>query len=123
MGRSLPDMYVIEIHANILNMILTGQYIDHYIYIERFLDITVLILMVWFFHYLYNKSEENYPLTSIIVSLIAINMMVMIPLLIYHFYSVKIDLRYGIFYLIFAPDLFEVLYPKIKKRWKLVGEK
>ena len=122
LGRSLPDMYALEIHANILNMILTGQYIDHYVYLERLLDIIILILIVWFCHYLYNMSEENYPVTSKVAAFICINVMVVVPLVVFHFYAVKIDLRYGIFYLIFAPDLFEVLYPKIKRKWKLLEE-
>ncbi|MBL7843115.1 MAG: CHASE2 domain-containing protein [Cyclobacteriaceae bacterium] len=114
-GRSLPDIYGVEIQANMVSMILSGNYINQSEFIERFLDILLLFSAVIIFKFLFDRNEENYSIVSKIVVFIMINLMVIIPLLIYHFFLFKIDLRHGIFYLVFASDLFEVLYPKVRR--------
>ncbi|MBX2947396.1 MAG: CHASE2 domain-containing protein [Cyclobacteriaceae bacterium] len=114
-GRSLPDMYGVEVQANMASMILSGNYINQSKLLDRFLDLFLLLMAIIIFRHLFIKSEEDYSFTSKIVVFVMINLMVIVPLLIYHYFLFKIDLRYGIFYLIFASDLFEVLYPKIKR--------
>ncbi len=114
-GRSLPDIYGVEVQANMISMILSGNYVGHSDFLDRALDMILLFLAIVIFKYLYDKNEENYSFVSKIVAFGLINLMVIVPLLIYHFFLLKIDLRYGIFYLVFASDLFEVLYPKVKR--------
>jgi len=114
-GRSLPDIYAVEVQANMISMILSGNYIDRSDFLDRTLDMILLFLAIVIFKYLFDKNEENYSFISKIVAFGLINIMVIFPLLIYHFYLFKIDLRYGIFYLVFASDLFELLYPKVNR--------
>lgn len=67
-GRSHPDMYGVVVHANVLSMILHGNYIDT---MPRWLSLVVgfalLVVNVMLFTYIYRRFENWYDTLALVL--------------------------------------------------------
>jgi len=97
-GRSDPDMYGIIIHANIIQMILDGRYVNN---VPGWLSIILAILCCYGNVILVDKIEDRYPrlyhpITRVIQVIELILLFFIISLLFYAF-RLKLDFTYGLF--------------------------
>jgi CHASE2 domain-containing sensor protein len=95
-GRTDPDMYGIAIHANIIQMILDGKFINK---VPRWLSFALALLCCYFNVLLVDWIEDRYPriyhpVTRAIQVIELILLFFIISLLFYAF-RVKLDFTYG----------------------------
>jgi len=95
-GRSDPDMYGIVIHANIIQMILDGNYINK---VPKWLSFVFALLFCYFNVLLVDWIEDKYPrlyypITRVIQVVELILLFFIISLLFYVF-RLKLDFAYG----------------------------
>ncbi|MBC8125412.1 MAG: CHASE2 domain-containing protein [Candidatus Kapabacteria bacterium] len=69
-GRSYPDMYGVVIHANVLSMILSGQFIGTMpMWLSLLIGFVVLVINVGLFTYIYKRAEDWYDTLAILLQL------------------------------------------------------
>lgn len=122
-GRSLPDMFGVEVHANIAAMMLDNRYIWNSTTLDNTLSFIVLLLCVWACDRIYIRYPRQFQLASTTMAFVAVNLLIFLPLLIFMFFKVKVDLRESVFYLIFVPTFFEIIDVHLFSRFKLFRNK
>ncbi|MFZ6013594.1 MAG: CHASE2 domain-containing protein [Bacteroidota bacterium] len=108
-GRSMPDMFGIEIHANMIKMMLEERYIWNSAVLNTILSLAFLLFSVWACNKVHRKFPTQFQLLSTAIIFILINIMIFIPLIIFIEEEIKIDLRRGVFYLLFVPTFYEII--------------
>jgi len=89
-GRSWPDMYGIVIHANILSMIIRGDYIyQPPVFLERIITFIISYLFLLFFIYLLKWKELWYIPFSLLIQLVSSIVILYIIFNIYSFANLK----------------------------------
>lgn len=120
-GRSYPDTRSTVIFANIISMILEESAIENWDIFSYIISLFILYLFVYFLNkQIYQKYAGNYPLISKFTTFLLISFLIWLPLMIFKFTLIKIDLRWAIFYLVFAPDGFEILEVRFFSRLKSI---
>ncbi len=127
-GRSLPDMYGVEIHANIIKMIID----DNLIYQSKVLDfvfnLIILSLFSLILFWINKKYGRQYSILSKIVLIIFIDLLAFAAIEIFFLSdgAIKILIGEGLFVMLFLPDAYEFLesnlFPKIFKTSPLVQQ-
>ena len=127
--KNLPDMYGLVIHANIISMILKNdlKYELGLIW-NQILQIFLYYFFVLWCSLIYNRTEKNYPLLSIISLFIFANILILLTIGLYAVFDLKVNVSYAILYSLFVPDGFEIykknVEPYIEKiklmKWILV---
>lgn len=112
--RTQPDMYDAVIIGNIVSMILDGNYIDSFKWLDHLLTFLLLLLMCYLFSLLYRTA--NYELWSKLLAFGAIIFFLLLSFIVFDLFRLKIDLRYFYFFLLFAPDSYEILSKNVFKR-------
>ena len=115
--RGEPDMYLTVIIANIISMILDEAYINSYRLLDQVITFGLLLFMCFIFSRLYRTG--NYELWSKLLAFVAIIIFWILSFAIFDTFRLKVDLRYFYFFLIFAPDSYEILSKNIFPRIKL----
>jgi hypothetical protein len=108
-GRSLPDMFAVEIHANIIKMIRDRKYIWNSRTLDIVFSLLILLLAVWSCEKIHQKNPRQFQLISTAMIFLLVNILIFVPLLIFIESNVKIDLRRCLFYLIVTPTFYEVI--------------
>ncbi len=114
-GRTNPDMYGAVIHANILAMILSGNYIDSMS--NRAAVVTGILLCffnVLLFSLIYRLLPRWYDGLTKSIQLIEALVLLLITVLVFHFFSYKLNLTLGIIAVLLAGDSLEVYYGVLK---------
>jgi CHASE2 domain-containing sensor protein len=122
-GRSLPDMFAVEIHANIIKMILDRKYIWNSRILDILLSLSILVLAVWGCQKIHQKNAQQFQLISTVMIFVLVNILIFIPLLVFIETNVKIDLRNCLFYLILTPTFYEVIDINIFQRLENIRTK
>jgi len=117
-GRTHPDMYGTVIHANVISMLIEEDYVEIWSRVSYYITMILGVLSVVFFSWIYNSYQRNYQLFSKISAFIMINLVLLSTLWIFSNFQIKIDLRFFIIYLIFAPDGFEIIEVNVFDRLK-----
>jgi CHASE2 domain-containing sensor protein len=108
-GKANPDMYGVVVHANVVSMILKGKFIEEMPdWINIILSIIFIFLNVWFFSYLYYKTEEWYDGLSLIITLVEILVLMLVVLWVFVIYSYKIDITLASVALFLTGNLIEI---------------
>ena len=108
-GRTNPDMYGVVVHANILSMILNGNFIDSMS--ERtamIVGVVLCFLNVICFSLIYRLLPRWYDGLTKSIQLVEALILLLIVVLVFHFFSYKINLTLGIIAVLFAGDSLEV---------------
>ncbi len=109
-GRSLPDMYGVVIHANILSMILHKNFISH---LSTFLQYFFLFIIFYingsFLIILTKKTKKFYWFSSKLFILVEVFLVLYIYILLYYNFSIKIDLKKLLIGLFLFPTFFETI--------------
>lgn len=121
LGRSLPDMHGVVIHANIISMMLTGSYIHT---MPGWLNYAIAIIIAWIcigiiIKHIVNKHVWFHIIVklwqaAILLLLIASN------LLLFKYCHIKFDFTLAIFVLIFSAEIiyvYEMLALWLEKRF------
>ncbi len=111
-------MYGTVIHANVISMLLEEDYVEIWSRVSYYITMILGVLSVVFFSWIYNSYQRNYQLFSKISAFIMINLVLLSTLWIFSNFQIKIDLRFFIIYLIFAPDGFEIIEVNVFDRLK-----
>ena len=113
--RTPKDMYNAVIIGNIISMILDESYIYSYRILDHSLTFFLLLLMCYLFSLMF--KNRFYQLWSKLLVFIAILVFWLLSFILFEKFTLKIDLRYFYFFLLFAPDTYEILrrnvFPKI----------
>ncbi len=114
-GRTNPDMYGVVIHANILAMILSGEYIDS---MSNRAGVVVGILLCFFnvliFSLIYRLLPRWYDGLTKSIQLLEALVLLLVTVLVFHFFSYKLNLTLGIIAVLLAGDSLEVYYGVLK---------
>lgn len=129
-GRSWPDMYGIVIHANILSMILRGDYIDQIpLFTERMIAIILCFFSVLFLMYLFRHNKFWYDPASILIPVTSSIVILYIIFQLYAFAGLKFNATLLILLILLsseAPELYDFIIRVINRYFclqKKGGEK
>jgi CHASE2 domain-containing sensor protein len=114
-GRTNPDMYGVVVHANILSMILNGNFIDSMS--ERagiMIGALLCLLNVIGFSLIYRLLPRWYDGLTKSIQLIEALILLLVVVMVFHFFSYKLNLTLGIIAVLFAGDSLEVYYGVLK---------
>jgi len=105
-GKSSPDMNGIVIHANILSMLLDGNYIKK---VPGWLNWIFTLLIAWIHMALFVKYylEDHiwFHLVAKLAQVVSAIFFVYISLILYHSFSLKLDMKLAIIIIILAIDV------------------
>lgn len=118
-GRSLPDMYGIQLHANILSMILHRNFISNIsnslqyfiLFIIFYLNSSLLLILL-------NKTKKLYGVLSKLFIVLEVVLILYIYIILYLNFSIKLDLKKLFIGLFLLPTFFELinkLFSKVLK--------
>lgn len=104
-----PDMYGLEIHANIISMILNNEMISHGQVINFLFGLLIMIGSVVFYNSVYVKYHNKYQLIAKLSLILQLNLLIALCLILFHYFKLKIDINYLLLYLLLLPDTIEIL--------------
>lgn len=123
-GRAYPDMYGGVIHANIVSMVLNEDYADAMGEITSYLLAVILcILNVALFSIIYIKLPRWYDGVTKLIQLVEIMFLVFMIILVFHFYSYKLELVPSLAVIALAGDSLEVYYGVLKNAFTREGSR
>ena len=114
-GRTNPDMYGVVVHANILSMILNNNFIESMS--ERVgiaIGALLCLLNVIGFSLIYRLLPRWYDGLTKSIQLLEALVLLLVVVLVFHFFSYKLNLTLGIIAVLFAGDSLEVYYGVLK---------
>jgi len=115
-GKTFPDMYGIVIHANMISMMLTGQYIDHMPdWLGILLAIVLCHVVLGIFLWWYDRHGEWFDLV-VFVSQVVLNLLLLYAVLVvFTLTRYEIEAKYTILALVFGPPLLEIFVPLYRR--------
>lgn len=120
-GRSLPDMYGVEIHANIMKMIINKDFIYHSLMADICFNFAVLLLFAFTLSGIQKRYTKQYSLVSKVVLILFIDVFILGTIIIFSFTTggIKFLISDGLFVLLFLPDTFEFLEKNLYSRFPI----
>jgi CHASE2 domain-containing sensor protein len=122
-GRSNPDMNGLVINANIVLMLLNGEYLRKVWGWSNFLiSLIIIFLHVCFFIYLYNKYHKWYHVSTKIVQFVTSSFLLIIVFYLYHYAHLYFETTFTILVIIFVVDLlyfYEGLIKWLSERYNI----
>lgn len=116
-GRSIPDMYGMVIHANIVSMILDGRFIytapD---WLTLILSVVFGFVNVLIIHRIYHWLPDTFHGVTRILQLVELMIFFFLVAFLFHYFSIKIDFSIGFLSLILAYDVVMIYESYIRKR-------
>ena len=123
-GKANPDMYGVVVHANIVAMILKGQYInDMSKWINTPISLILIFLNVWLFSYLFIKLEMYYDGATFFLTIIEIMLLIIVVLFIFDRYNYRVDITLPSIALALTGNLIEIYYGLIKPLYNKIVNK
>jgi len=114
-GRANPDMYGLVIHANIVSMILNGDYVDRLSETtENVLGVILCFINVLLFSLIYRKMGAWYDGATKLIQVVEVLLILFFIIYLFSWKSFKLELTIGLFAVALAGDLLEVYYGVIK---------
>ncbi len=123
-GRANPDMFGVVVHANIISMILSENYIDE---LENWqsvlIAIVVCFLNVTIFSMIYYKLDSWYDGLTKLIQLLEALLLTFLIIVVFHYYNLKLNLTLTIVAVLFAGDSLEVYYGVLVNTWERIHKK
>ncbi len=123
-GRTNPDMFGVTIHANIIAMILNKDFIG---VMENYTSIIWGILLcflnVLLFNLIYYKLPLWYDGLTKLIQLVEVILIFFVLVMVFHYFSYKINITLGIVSILLAGDSLEVYQGVGKNTYHLVRNK
>ncbi len=112
-------MFGVVVHANIISMVLNEDYIDQNGDTSALIfAVLICFINVFFFSMIYRKLPQWYDGITKIIQLVEIILLLFVIVMVFHYYSFKLNLTIGIVTVLFAADSLEVYYGVIKNLFK-----
>jgi CHASE2 domain-containing sensor protein len=114
-GKTYPDMYGVVSHANVISMILAGNFIDTMPEgLNNILIFFMIFLNVVFINFLYHKLKVWYDGFSNIIVLVEAAIIVYIVLYVFNNYNYKFDVTLAIVALFLTGNFVELYHGIVK---------
>jgi len=118
-GKANPDMYGIVVHANVVSMILSEDYIDEIAdWQELILAIVICFLNLIFCVWVYRTYPEWYDGVTKLVQVIEVGILAFVMVMIFHLYSYKLDLTISLAAVALVGDGYEVYAGVVKNLFR-----
>ena len=124
-GKTIPDMFGVVAHANIISMILEKDYIDEPPpWFTFLLGVVLCYINVVFFYRIHNKLPTWYDAVTKTIQLVETVLIIFIILYLFSEMRIKIDFELGLIAMLLSGDLLEVYAGGLKNiYYKLIGKK
>lgn len=110
-GKANPDMFGVVVHANVVSMILREDYINEMpAWLMYPISFIIIFFNVWFFAYLYFKTEEWYDGLSLMLTLAEILVLMIVVLVLFNWYDYKINITLASVALFLTGNLIEIYF-------------
>lgn len=120
-GRSIPDMYGMVIHANIISMILDGRYVYELpAWIRTLLVVAFTYFNVQVIHRIYHWLPDTFHGITRIMQLFELFIFFFFVAFLFHKFRFKIDFSTGFLALILAYDVVMIYESLLRKRIPLL---
>jgi CHASE2 domain-containing sensor protein len=123
LGKTNPDMFGVVVHANIVAMIIKGDFINEMpLYLDYLLSMVFVFLNVWLFSWMFLNLEEWWDGVSLLVTLAEVVLLTIFTIFIFHTYNYKYDISLPMVALFLTGNLVEIYFglivPSVKKIFK-----
>lgn len=110
-GRSLPDMYGVEVHANIIKMIVDKEFIFHSKTTDLLFNLTFIVILTLLLFWIQSRYANQYSILSKIALILFVDFLILgaIGLFSVTNGSLKFLIADGLFVMLFLPDTYEFL--------------
>jgi CHASE2 domain-containing sensor protein len=117
-GRSLPDMYGVEVHANIIKMIIDKEFIFHFRMTDFLFNLVIITIFTLVLFWIQSSYPGQYSILSKVVLIIFADLLILgaIGLFSLSNGSLKFLIADGLFVMLFLPDTYEFLDNNVFKR-------
>lgn len=123
-GKTYPDMYGVVVHANIVSMILRGEFIDEMNpTLNIILSLFLIFLNVWFLTFCFHVLKDWYDGGSNIITLIFVAFLMFIVVYIFDKFNYKIDVSLLMITTFLSGNLIEIYQGILKMSYITFKEK
>ncbi len=123
-GRARPDMYGVVVHANIISMVLNGDFIDE---LEDWQQIAIAIILCFLnvivFAYIFERFPIWFDTVSIGIQLIQLLFFLLLVPHVFAWFTFKLDITIALLALAMAGPCFEIYISILKSGFKFVVNK
>jgi CHASE2 domain-containing sensor protein len=120
-GKSYPDMYGLEIHANIAAMILREQYIYQIPkWAEELLGWLFCYFNVLLFHWIYVHVRSTFHGITRLIQLLELAFMFFLIALFFYYFRIQFNLTHGILAMVLSYDFIMIYESLIKEKIKIL---
>jgi len=119
-GRSLPDMYGVEVHANVIKMIVDKEFIYHSKLTDFLFNLLFVIIFTLVLFWVQSKYINQYSIISKLALILFVDLLIIGTIGIFSWTNgnIKFLIADGIFVMLFLPDTYEFLENNLFKRFK-----
>lgn len=124
-GRGTPDMYGVVVHANIVSMILRGDFIKEApSWVNNSISIFIILITVMIFSYIFIKVGIWYDALTIFIQAVIVLSLVGLMLFVFYKTNTKMDLGTGLLGVVLSGIFVEIYHGFIRKLfgWRLPNE-
>ncbi len=116
-GKSIPDMYGVVIHANVISMILQSKYIrEAPAWLDRLLSVLFCYFNVLLIHWIYKKFHAAFHGITRALQIVEFILLFLVIALLFYFFRLRLEFSLGILALLLAYDIIMIYESLIKKR-------
>ncbi|MCB9283502.1 MAG: CHASE2 domain-containing protein [Lewinellaceae bacterium] len=120
-GKSYPDMYGLEIHANIATMILQSKYIFQLPkWMEELAGWLFCYFNVLIFHWIYIHVHSTFHGITRLIQLVELMALFFLIALFFYYFRIQINLADGILAMLLSYDVIMIYESLIKKKIKFL---
>ena len=116
-NKAIPDMYGLEIHANVITMVLNGQYVNT---LPNWLNWVILVMFcylnVLLIHWVYDDFNEVFHGITRGVQIVEFILLFFLISFLFYKFRLKLDFGLGILGLLLAYDIIMIYESLIRKR-------
>lgn len=111
LGKTNPDMFGVVAHANILAMILKGDFINNIpSYIEIPISLLLIFLNTWLFGWLFLNLKEWWDGVNMLVALLEVLIIISIAIAVFHLFNYKFDITFLVITLFLSGNMIEFYF-------------
>ncbi|MDZ7606094.1 MAG: CHASE2 domain-containing protein [Cyclobacteriaceae bacterium] len=123
-GRSNPDMFGIVVHANIISMILSRDYITKQSDTAGYITAVIIcFLVVLLFTLIYKRLPQWYDGVTKSLQIVFVMLLLTINVFVFHWFNYKVNLTLATIMVALAGDSLEVCFGLVKNLFSNTGRK
>lgn len=123
-GKTYPDMYGVVVHANVVSMILRGEYINEMNdNLNMAISLFLTFLNVWFLTYCFHVLKDWYDGGSNIITLVLVVSLMFVVVYFFDKFNYKIDVSYLMVATFLSGNLIEIYQGILKMSFITIKEK